>query len=67
MNHEPREGGDFHIPGRVQTESEKRWLSWSILTAARVKHSYAGTVTEKVKADRRRKNKVAKASRKANR
>jgi hypothetical protein len=60
---------DYHyIPDRVQTENEKRWLSWSILTRAGVKGTYQGTLTGTEKlAKRRAKNKVAKASRKANR
>lgn len=58
----------------VQTETQRRWLSWQFVTrdAARTafngdKHSYAGTVPAKVIAERRAKNKRAKASRKANR
>lgn len=55
-----------HLPDREMNESEKRWLSWSILSTG-FKHSYQGTVSKKVIATRRAKNKVAKASRKANR
>jgi hypothetical protein len=51
----------------VQTEVQRRWLSWQFVTRYKNKHSYAGTVPAKVKAERRAKNKVAKASRKANR
>lgn len=67
MTYEPRPGGDFHIPGRTQTESEKRWLSWSIWAASGGRHSYEGTVTKEEIAKRRAANKVAKASRKKNR
>lgn len=52
---------------KPMTEAEKRWLSWNFLVRSKVKGQYSGTVPEKVKAKRRAKNKVAKASRKANR
>lgn len=49
------------------TMLQKLTLSWSIVTSKQGKHSYAGTVPAHVIASRRAKNKVAKASRKANR
>lgn len=48
-------------------ETKKRWFFWSLLVARGKKHNYAGTVSQKVIDVRRAKNKVAKASRKANR
>lgn len=51
----------------MQREQQRRFLSWQINVRDKGKHSYAGTVTEKTKAERRAKNKRAKASRKANR
>lgn len=52
---------------KPMTEAEKRWLSWNFLVRSKIKGQYSGTVPEKVKAKRRAKNKVAKASRKVNR
>lgn len=57
------------------TESQKRWLSWNIVSSERrratqrfgVKGSYQGTVPEDVIAKRRAKNKVARKQRKVNR
>lgn len=48
-------------------QTQARWWSWSVLVNKGLKHSYAGTVPAAVKAKRRAANKVAKASRKANR
>jgi hypothetical protein len=59
--------GYHHLPGRVQTEPEKRWLSWSILTAAGAKKSYTGTVDPATKAKRRAKAKLARIARRKNR
>jgi len=68
--------GQFKNPEQVAlNEQQKRWLSWNVLSGARaaatrqfgVKHSYAGTAKPGVVAKRRAKDKVAKASRKANR
>lgn len=62
----------FTYPVR-QTERSKRWLSWNLLSHPRggngfgVKQSYAGTTNPNAVTKRRAKNKVAKASRRANR
>lgn len=48
-------------------EQKKRTFFWSILVDRKQKHSYQGTVPAHVKAKRRARGKVAKASRKVNR
>lgn len=60
-----RTGADF--TDTITEETKKRWFYWSRLVALGRKHNYGGTVPVKVIAKRRAKNKVAKASRKANR
>lgn len=52
---------------REMTESEKRWVSWSLLVDAGKKHSYGGTVTRAKNLKNRAKAKRAKAARKRNR
>lgn len=56
-----------------RTEQAKRWTSWSIRVNNSFgwgfgrKHSYEGTVPAATVAERRRKDRVARASRKVNR
>lgn len=46
---------------------QKLTMSWTIVVGKGLKHNYEGTVPPHVVSRRRAKNKVAKASRKANR
>lgn len=62
----------FTYPNKGQTESHRRWLSWQFVTrpgntSGVVKGSYTGTASPTTVTKRRTKNKLAKASRKANR
>lgn len=58
---------NYALMNRLQAETEKRWLSWSMWTARGAKHSYAGTVPENIKAKRRAANKAARKQRRVNR
>ncbi len=49
----------------IRTANEK--AAGTILKALQGKHVYLGTVTEKTKATRRKKNKLARAARRAQR
>lgn len=48
-------------------QTKMRWFFWSRLVNDGKKHSYAGTVSPKEKKRRRAANRVARASRRANR
>lgn len=54
------------IADRETPETEKRWMSWSVLVQLGRKHSFAG-VDPAVKAKRRAKGKRQRAARKVNR